>query len=455
VVLARFLGPEQLGLAATLVLTGSFFDFISDTGADRFLIQDRDGDKEPVQKLVHLVYIARGATIAMGLALCAWPIALVYHAPQLTSALMILALSPLILGLLHLDLRRAQRHLDFRAEAICMIVAELSGLAATATAAVLTHHFTAILYGLICRAIVMVIVSHLRAERPYRVGFSPEHSARLRRFAIPLMFNGLLLFFATQGDRAVVGNRLGFIALGRYSAILLLIYYPAAILVKYVQAMYLPLLARGRDDPAQRWRTANVMGGQVLILGLAMSAGFAVLAPLAVQILYGARFSQDVMVIALIGVLQSSRFLLVFPNAVAISTGRSGAALAVNVARLVAYPAVFTGAMGLAGLAGVLASFILGELVAHAVGLMLLSRDFQRPLFAGFDRLLIFAFASLDILALTWSASHGLWPGFAAAAAGAVATIGWIAYRERPAIDESLALVLGMLRRPAARPRPA
>ena len=42
--LARLLGPEQLGLAATLILTQQFFESLSDSGADRFSIQDKDGD---------------------------------------------------------------------------------------------------------------------------------------------------------------------------------------------------------------------------------------------------------------------------------------------------------------------------------------------------------------------------------------------------------------------------
>ena len=50
VLLARILGPEQLGLAAILILTGQFFDFISDVAADRFLILDKQGDLKTFKK---------------------------------------------------------------------------------------------------------------------------------------------------------------------------------------------------------------------------------------------------------------------------------------------------------------------------------------------------------------------------------------------------------------------
>ena len=194
VILARLLGPEQLGIAATLVVTASFFDLISDTGSDRFLIQDRHGDTPEVQRLVHLVYAGRGIVIALSLAVFAIPIAHFYKTPALAGGLAILALSPLILGFQHLDYRRAQRDHDFRAEAACMIAAEFTGLVATAAAAWLTHSFHAVLYGLITRAVVLVVVSHLQADRPYRMRWEIAHARRLSRFAFPLMLNGLMLF---------------------------------------------------------------------------------------------------------------------------------------------------------------------------------------------------------------------------------------------------------------------
>ena len=68
VVLARLLGPRELGLAAALTVTGSFFEMVTDTGSDRFLIQDPDGDLPAVQRMVQLVYVLRAVAIAVTLA---------------------------------------------------------------------------------------------------------------------------------------------------------------------------------------------------------------------------------------------------------------------------------------------------------------------------------------------------------------------------------------------------
>jgi O-antigen/teichoic acid export membrane protein len=162
VALARFLGPQQLGLAATIVVTGAFFDLVSDTGSDRFLIQDAEGDSPRVQKLVQLVYVGRGLLIAASLVVLAIPIARFYKAPPLAHGLVIFALSPLIMGFIHLDNRRVQRAHDFRPAAIIMIAGEMTSVFGTVLAAYLTHTFTAILFGLIARSAVMVGRAPLR-----------------------------------------------------------------------------------------------------------------------------------------------------------------------------------------------------------------------------------------------------------------------------------------------------
>jgi O-antigen/teichoic acid export membrane protein len=449
VVMARLLGPEQLGLAATLVITASFFDLISDTGADRFLIQDRDGDTARVQGLVQLVYVGRGFAIAAGLLLFAWPIARFYRAPELVGGLMILALSPLILGFLHLDVRRTQRGSDFRAEAVMTIAAEVSSLAATMIAAWLTRSFTAILYGLITRAVVMVLVSHLFATRPYRLGYAREHARRLAAFAAPLMLSGILLFVGSQGDRVLVANRLGFAELGHYSAVLLLILYPASAILRYMHVIYLPLAAAGRDDEAGRDRVSDLLGGQTQLLALAMSVGFAVVAPPMVTILYGAKFTQSALLIGMIGILQTTRFLINWPNTVALSMGRSRTVLIGNLVRLLAFPSAFLGVALIGGLRGVVAGFIAGELISIAVSLVLLNRNMGKPPIQGFDRFAAFFLASAAIVGWNLAIERRSVTAEIALLGASLLLAAWIVRRESMAIRHGVDVAGRLLRRRA------
>ena len=440
VVMARILGPEQLGLAATLMLTGSFFDLISDTGGDRFLIQDRDGDKPSVQALVQLVYAARGVICAGLLVALCIPIAHFYNNPALAGGLTALALSPLILGFSHLDIRRAQRRHDFRPQAISIISCEIAGLVATVAAAVVTHNFTAILFGVIAKSSCAAGLSHLLAKRPYALGWDREHAPALARFAAPLMLNGLMLYILSQGDRVVVGNQLGAKALGYYSAIILSIYYPTMLVGTYLQTLFVPMIANSRDVPADRNRVSDGFGGRITLLGICMAGGFALVTPTLAPILFGARFAQPALLVGLVGVLQTSRFLLTWPTTVALGMGRSITVLISNIANLLAFGGGFIGIWLSHDMTGLVTGFAIGEIIAVAAVVFLLNRDMDRPRLQGFDRLAAFALTAAAIVAWNLALSARQWLAAACLLVPTAGLIVWIVRREAVLIGEAIAL---------------
>lgn len=445
--LARLLGPEQLGLAATLILTVQFFHSISDSGSDRFLVQDRDGDEPAVQRLVQLVFVSRGVLTSACLVLAGSQIAAFLKAPELGPAFLGLAVYPAIAGLLHLDMRRSQRRSDFRSEAHGLLLGELGGLAATAIAAYLTRDFTAIIYGLVVRSVILVVVSHVSAERPYRIGYSPEYGSRLTSFALPLMLNGLLLFIGSQGDRLVVGGQLGLAALGAYTAALLLILYPAAILMRFSSTIHLPRIAAGRDDVAVRDEACDQLGGQTLLLGVGMAAGFAVVAPWMIVVLYGSKFAQPAMVIALIGALQSTRFMRQWPTVIALAIGRSGNVLINNVIRMLGLPAALAGALTIGGLEGVIIGFAAGEMVALATSMWMLNRAAARKPLQDFDRLVCFILALTCVFGGVATANDTSFWKVIAVTLGSLALTGWIVRREAATINEAVGAARRALRR--------
>src|SRR5690606_19400207 len=148
-----------------IVLIGQFFDAITDSGGDRFLIQHPRGGEPKAQHLVQLSAMARGIVIAVLLLALAGPIAALMKTPNVEFGLRLLALAPLLNGFVHYDLLRVQRDHDFRIEGRVMLVAEVASLAVTTAAAILTHCYIAIVFGLIARALVTTTVSHLLAMR--------------------------------------------------------------------------------------------------------------------------------------------------------------------------------------------------------------------------------------------------------------------------------------------------
>lgn len=446
-ILARLLGPEELGLVAMLTLTSQFFQSITDNGSDRFLIQDKDGDTLTAQGLVQALFVSRGAVQAIGLVLFAGPIALYFHTPSLQPALVILALVPLILGFLHLDFRRDQRRADFRSEATITLVSEILSLAVTAGAALLTRDFTAVLYGLITRSLAYAVTSHILAKTPYRFSFSKDQATRLARFSMPLMFNGMLLFVGSQGDRVVVANELGITQLGHYTAILMLAYYPASTVTRYMGTMHLPHIAAGRFDKSQSDAASDTMGGQTLLLATGIAVGFAVVAPIAIVLLFGPSFAQPALVVAMIGIFQAFRFIRQWPTTVAMGIGRSEIVLANNIVRMSGLACALLAVRAYGGMVSVTAGFIVGELLALITAIALVNHASERRLLHDLDRVALLVIISLLVIGWTTVIEHHGPALIAALACGTVAALTWLFRREWTTIQQALALGIGILRK--------
>lgn len=442
--LARILGPQQLGLVATLILVANFFEMVSDTGSDRFLVQDREGEDPAVQNLVQLVFLSRGLFMGLGLAIVAWPVAQFYHAPALFAGLAILGLSPLLRGAMHLDTRRFQRRNDFRAEGVGILISEILSLGATVVAAYLTRDYTAILYGLILRSALVAIISHILSERPYRLAYSSTIARRLRAFSGPLIANGFLMFVAGQSDRLMVSGLVSLTALGQYSAILLLVLYPTAALTRYVTGIHLPLVAA---DPLSTSRDAapDKLAGTALLLSLATAAGFAVVGPLAVRVLYGVKFSEAPLLIAMIGVLTTGRLMRVWPTTLAIGLGQSHIVMANNLARMLGIPAAFAFVGLLGGVAGVVTGFIVGELAALITAVVMLNRGRGLAWTHDFDRVAAFVIACAVIIGLTGAVQYHWLAGAVLLIPAALTTV-WVAKREQQSIDGGLRIARRLLR---------
>jgi hypothetical protein len=177
-----------------------------------------------------------------------------------------------------------------------------------------------------------------------------------------------------------------------------------------------------------------------------MSAGFAVIGPLVIPILYGHTFQQSAVIVALIGVLQTARFLVVWPTTVALARGRSNIVLANTIFRLISWPAALVGvAVGQAFL-GIVAGFIFGEIAANAGALMMFNRNEENPIFQDFGRFVSFVIGSTIIvswaaLAASPSPAHGF-----VLIACSVLFIAWLARSETAAIRAMLEIARRFIR---------
>jgi len=441
VLLSRLLGPEQLGLAAMLILTAQFFESVTDTAADRFMVQDAKGDTPSMQKTVQLALFGRGTFLAAALVITGVGMGMLNLNPGLGFSVAALAVVPLIGGLVNLDVYRYQRTGDFRAASLSQVVAEVASLIATGIAAYITRDHTAIIYGLAVRGLATVLISQLVAQRRYAWGYSKPEAATFRRFALPLFLNGLLLFLGGQGDRLLVGF-LGAAELGKYSAIMLLIYYPANMILRFMSNIHLPEMAAARDDPAAFNAASRRLGGRTLLLSVGMMAGFTLVGPVAAPLLFGQQYAQRADIFALLAALEGARFLRLWPVTVALAEGRTTIAMFDNASRLLALPIAAVAMLMTRSLEAILIGFVIGEYVALLTTLALLTRATHISIAQEAGRLVMLAVCSL--LAVGWSLAvpAGHLPSMLALLVASVLTLGQLLRMERSVIVQ----VLGVAR---------
>jgi len=437
VILARMLGPAELGLAATLILTAQFFESLSDTGANRYVVQDVRGDAREVMGLVHLVLAGRGILLAAALALSAGLVADLYKAPILAPGLIALGLTQIILGFQNLDVRRVQRTGDFRPEAVMTLAAEVISAIVIGVAAWIVRDHTAVIYGLTARAIIMVIVSHLMAERRYGWAYGKADAAAFTRFASPLFLNGVLLFFGSQGDRILVGASLGPEGLGYYSAVILLIFYPAMALARFVASIHMPQVARTREDPVKFAREREQLGGRAVLLSTAMLLAFCVAGPVFAPLLYGKAFAQPLPMFAGLALLQAIRLARAWPTTLALGTGDSFTVLASNVVRVVALPLAMAAYAAWPSVYAIVGAFILGELLALATALIYEWR--RRVIIARRELVRSFLFTLVGCIAVLISAAAEgrSWGWTAALSAALLGGLLLQAWTERPTLQHA------------------
>jgi O-antigen/teichoic acid export membrane protein len=269
----------------------------------------------------------------------------------------------------------------------------------------------------------------------------------------------MMLFVGSQGDRVIVVNQLGVKELGLYSAVLMLVFYPTAALLRYMHALYVPQIAAARANPQDFRTVSERLGGQTFFLSIVTMAGFALFAPMVVGLLYGHRYEQAPLLIGLIGALQTTRILINWPTTVALATGRSGAVMLSNFFRILAFPGAFAGLWVIGGLTGLVAGFAAGEVTAIAAGIALLNRNTGRPPYAGFGRLSRHVIAAMLLVA--WElvvARPDVWNVLTTAGAtiGAVVWILWSDWTSIADLAKSCVVGITSLRPGRNRPgRPA
>ena len=207
-IVARLISPEDYGIASTFAISMSIVEMFSNFGLNQMIVVDKDGDDPEVQKALQGFQMLRGIASSLLLFLIAGQFAAFLGIPDLAWAYQVIAFIPLINALQHFDMHRLKRHLRFAPSIQAAALPPLVSVLALWPLALIYDDYRIMLVALFVQAIALVILSHVAAERPYRLKIDFALIRRATVFGWPLLLNGALLFCVFNGERLIVGREL-------------------------------------------------------------------------------------------------------------------------------------------------------------------------------------------------------------------------------------------------------
>ncbi len=333
-VLWRAIGPEEFGVAASLWLLVSMLSMVSDLGVDRMIVQAADGGDRRMAGVAQSLLLIRGMVLASVVFALSDVCAELFGDPDNSWAFRIVALQPLIESLKNTDYIRQQRTMQFRSTAIVASVPQLCAAALAYPVALGFGDFRAAVALAFVRPVVMVLMSHLTAERRYHLAWDGEAARRYWRFGAPLLLNGLFIYSGIQGSQPIVRHFYGPEGFAVFNLAMMLTWIPVGQIDGVVQTIGLPLLAGGKADGASFSRRVVRIGQWLGYVAAFFAWSYALVAPTLVRTIYGSDTERVIELMGVFSILYAIALLRLGPTLVALSLGDARPTMLGNAGRI-------------------------------------------------------------------------------------------------------------------------
>lgn len=335
---ARLLTVEHFGIASTFAISMSIVEMLTSLGLHQLIIQDKNGDDARLQAGLQGFHLFRGAVSSTLLFLLSGPIANFMGTGDIVWAYQILAFIPFLNGLVHFDIYRLQRQLNYIPSILSSTIPALLSVLLIWPLYMIFKDYRVMLGIIMAQSLTAMVVSHLTAKRRYQVILAKDIITHALRFGWPLLINSILIFFVFQGEKIIVGREIGLEALAIFSMGFTLTLWPAMLLANSIQSIFLPLLSETKDDKPAFQRIAMVTLQAHFALGALFVSGGVLLGPTLVGYLLGPKYTPLLGLFPWLVILQAMRLMEGGSSIVALAAGRTGVSAVSNLVRISIMP---------------------------------------------------------------------------------------------------------------------
>lgn len=306
IVVARFLSPFEVGLAAEALVFGSLALVIVDFGFAAALIQRPNLSDDDLST-------AFWAGTGLGLALTligiglSWPIAALYGEPEVQPLFAVLSVTFLFTAPGIVQGALLMRELNFRSLELRTIIATVASCATSITLASLgAGPWAIVAQNLVITSVSTILLWRASPWRPAAT-FSMVSLRSMRSYTGNVFGTKVLEWGTINLDNFLIGRFVGTSALGAYTIAFSVMISPVKRVATPVMQVFFPAFSRMRDPRriAGVWLRASRMVGLVVIPAM---LGLIVVAPELVIAVFGEKWSGAITVmqiLAPVGLIQS------------------------------------------------------------------------------------------------------------------------------------------------------
>lgn len=374
-VVARMLGPRELGVMAIALLVLGTVEAVTSTGVDTALVTDADqvdADLDAAWTLQALRGVLVAAVVFAAAPVAAWLLGNAQAAPVIRAV----GLVALLRGALSPGIPLLLRRMEFARIFWCTVPGVAVGFGLAVGAALVRRDVWALVIGVVGAQLVGTAASYVAAPRRPRLTL--RGARRLLDYGRWVSGTRTLTYLSLNLDNAVVARLLGTGALGVYALAFRIGELAVVSFTRAVVQVALPALSRVQGEPARLAATYRSMLRLVLWVNCAFAAALLLFAGPAVGWVLGARWAAAVPVLRILAVAMVFRAVVVLASELFHAVRRPRLTTQVNAVRLGVMLATLLPLVRAWGLPGAAASVLLASAAAAA-----LCTVWVRPILAG------------------------------------------------------------------------
>lgn len=291
-ILTRLLFPEAFGLMALVNVFMQGLAMFSDVGIGPTIIQNAKGEERVFRDTAWTIQVGRGFCLWAVAAMLAWPAALFFNEPRLTSLIPVAAASAAIAGFNSTKIFLANRRVVLGRLTSVELGSQILGLTILVVLAFLMRSVWALVLGGLATVACKAVLSHVVLPgRLDRLRWHAESAHELFSFGKWVFFASILGFLSLQGDRVVFGKYMSTAELGLFSIAVLISDVPKQIVNQLSQRVVFGFMAhihRERPNDVRRtfYRSRTGLDMMLVVIGV-----LAVTGPQVVTLVFDPRYA--------------------------------------------------------------------------------------------------------------------------------------------------------------------